>query len=102
MAFTQNQLDEIAKNLTSMAAQISDLARKMSALEPLVPLAAKLDALLDHVTQVQASAFKYSEQVRALNLALQHISPAPGSSSSAPRQPHDDNSKKILPDNSGY
>lgn len=50
MASTQNQLDEIAKNLTSMAAQISDLARKMSTLEPLVPLAAKLDKLPDRVT----------------------------------------------------
>ncbi|EEC71160.1 hypothetical protein OsI_03016 [Oryza sativa Indica Group] len=47
----KNQLDEIAKNLTSMAAQISDLARKMSTLEPLVPLAAKLDKLPDRVTQ---------------------------------------------------
>jgi ABC-type transporter Mla subunit MlaD len=75
MASTQNQLGEIAKNLTSMAAQISDLARKMSALEPLVPLAAKLDALPDQVTQVQASAFEYSEQVRALNLAVQHRVP---------------------------
>jgi hypothetical protein len=73
MASTQTQLDEIAKNLTSMAAQISDLARKMSTLEPLVPIAPKLSGLPERVTQVQASAFEYSEQVRSLNLAIQRV-----------------------------
>lgn len=74
MGSTQAQLDKIAKNLTSMAAQISNLARKMGALEPLVPLASKLGSLPDRLTQVQASAFEYSEQVRALNLAVQRRS----------------------------
>lgn len=93
MASTQAQLDEIAKNLTSMAAQISDLARKMSVLEPLVPLAPKLSSLPDRVTQVQASAFEYSEQVRALNLAVQRVeashrsSPVPETSGSATHAP---------------
>jgi hypothetical protein len=94
MASTQNQLDEIAKNLTSMAAQISDLARKMSTLEPLVPLAAKLDKLSDRVTQVQASAFEYSEQVRALNLAVERVEASQRAATTNPsgsvsRQPRD-------------
>uniref|UniRef100_A0A0E0HXI0 Uncharacterized protein n=1 Tax=Oryza nivara TaxID=4536 RepID=A0A0E0HXI0_ORYNI len=80
MGSTQTQLDEIAKNLTSMAAQISDLARKMSTLEPLVPIAPKLSGLPERVTQVQASAFEYSEQVRSLNLAIQRVeAPIPAS-----------------------
>ncbi|EEE55062.1 hypothetical protein OsJ_02776 [Oryza sativa Japonica Group] len=90
----KNQLDEIAKNLTSMAAQISDLARKMSTLEPLVPLAAKLDKLPDRVTQVQASAFEYSEQVRALNLAVERVEASQRAATTNPsglvsRQPRD-------------
>jgi hypothetical protein len=59
MGSTQTQLDDIAKTLTSMASQIQDPSRKMSTLEPLVPLASKLNGLPDHVTQVQASAFEY-------------------------------------------
>ncbi|KAF0911397.1 hypothetical protein E2562_008280 [Oryza meyeriana var. granulata] len=66
-----------------MAAQIHDLARKFDALQLVIPLAKKLDGILDCVTQMQASAFEYTEQVRALHLAVQRVEQAQRDSASA-------------------
>ncbi|KAF0928946.1 hypothetical protein E2562_011041 [Oryza meyeriana var. granulata] len=89
MGSLQSQLNDISKTLTTMAAQIHDLARKFDTLEPLIPLAKKLNGIPDRVTQMQASVFEYTEQVHALHLVVQRVEQAQRGCTSAPTTPPD-------------
>ncbi|CAO2191877.1 unnamed protein product [Urochloa humidicola] len=56
--------------LTDLTNKVNDLTTQVATLKPLLPLVKQLNALPDKVTKLQAAAFKGSNQVSALNLAI--------------------------------
>ena len=51
----------------------SELTKKVSALDPLVPIAQTLKALPAKVSSLQASVSEGAQQVQALNLIVNHL-----------------------------
>ncbi|KAF0934039.1 hypothetical protein E2562_022553 [Oryza meyeriana var. granulata] len=87
MAASLSATDDLSKTLATMAAQLSELARRFDALEPLVPLASKLDGLPDRVQTLQASTFEYAQEVHALHIAVQRVEKSQRDLSSSAREP---------------
>ena len=72
----ETTVDEMLTTLTDLTAKVSELATQTAALKPLTPLAKQLDGLPDKVTTLQAAAFKGSNQIAALSLAVTRLEKA--------------------------
>ncbi|KAL6631026.1 hypothetical protein ACP70R_028366 [Stipagrostis hirtigluma subsp. patula] len=69
----QDLIDALTKALNEMAAILAELTTKVSALAPLVPIAASLEALPAKVTSPEVSITDDAQQVQAQNLAVARL-----------------------------
>ncbi|KAL6641310.1 hypothetical protein ACP70R_019491 [Stipagrostis hirtigluma subsp. patula] len=69
----QDLMDALTKAVNEMAAILAELTTKVSALAPLVPIAASLEALPAKVTSPKVSITDGAQQVQAQNLAVARL-----------------------------
>ncbi|KAL6653492.1 hypothetical protein ACP70R_009070 [Stipagrostis hirtigluma subsp. patula] len=66
-------MDALTKAVNEMASILAELTTKVSALDPLVPIAASLEALPAKVTSPEVSITDGAQQVQAQNLAVARL-----------------------------
>nr|CAB3499857.1 unnamed protein product [Digitaria exilis] len=70
MATISASLCDLAATVHNLSTKFDDLTVRVERLSSLAPVATQLAPLLEKVLSLQATAFKSTEQVRSLNLAL--------------------------------
>ncbi|WVZ54035.1 hypothetical protein U9M48_004903 [Paspalum notatum var. saurae] len=69
----QVSIDTVTTSLSNLSAQMSKIASQVASLQPLVPLANRLRDLPEKVMKLEAAAFKYAQDIRALEAAVSRL-----------------------------